>query len=192
MSLIIQKSESLEQLIKGCQKSDPKAQRLLYQQFNRRMFAICKRYLSDPFEAEDAMINGFMKVYGHIRNFEGTGSFEGWMKRIMVNESLSMIRKKKTMHVELDQAELEGELSYDSLAAGLHADELMKLIEELPIGYRTVFNLYAIEGYQHKEIAEMLEIGEGTSKSQLSRARTLLQQALLRLEAKPSISRNHE
>ncbi len=156
------------------------------------MFAICKRYLSDPFEAEDAMINGFMKVYDHIRNFEGTGSFEGWMKRIMVNESLSMIRKKKTMHVELDQAELEGELSYDSLASGLHADELMKLIEDLPIGYRTVFNLYAIEGYQHKEIAEMLEIGEGTSKSQLSRARTLLQQALLRLEAKPSKSRNHE
>jgi RNA polymerase sigma-70 factor (ECF subfamily) len=156
------------------------------------MFAICKRYLSDPFEAEDAMINGFMKVYDHIRNFEGTGSFEGWMKRIMVNESLSMIRKKKTMHVELDQAELEGELSYDSLVSGLHADELMKLIEDLPIGYRTVFNLYAIEGYQHKEIAEMLEIGEGTSKSQLSRARTLLQQALLRLEAKPSKSRNHE
>jgi RNA polymerase sigma-70 factor (ECF subfamily) len=103
-----------------------------------------------------------------------------------------MIRKKKTMHVELDQAELEGELSYDSLVSGLHADELMKLIEDLPIGYRTVFNLYAIEGYQHKEIAEMLEIGEGTSKSQLSRARTLLQQALLRLEAKPSKSRNHE
>ncbi len=156
------------------------------------MFAICKRYLSDAFEAEDAMINGFMKVYDHIRQYEGSGSFEGWMKRIMVNESLSMIRKKKVMHVELDQAEIHGEVSYDAISSTLQADELMKMVEALPIGYRTVFNLYAIEGYNHKEIADMLSVTEGTSKSQLSRARMLLQQALLKQDTKNQNLLRHE
>ena len=192
MNLVIQKSETLEQLVKGCKKADPKAQRMLYQKYNRKMFAICKRYLSDAFEAEDAMINGFMKVYDHVRQYEGSGSFEGWMKRIMVNESLSMIRKKKVMHVELDQAEIHGEVSYDAISSTLQADELMKMVEELPIGYRTVFNLYAIEGYNHKEIADMLSITEGTSKSQLSRARMLLQQALLKQDTKNQNLLRHE
>jgi RNA polymerase sigma factor (sigma-70 family) len=192
MNLVIQKSENLEQLVKGCKKADPKAQRMLYQKYNRKMFAICKRYLSDAFEAEDAMINGFMKVYDHIRQYEGSGSFEGWMKRIMVNESLSMIRKKKVMHVELDQAEIHGEVSYDAISSTLQADELMKMVEALPIGYRTVFNLYAIEGYNHKEIADMLSITEGTSKSQLSRARMLLQQALLKQDTKNQNLLRHE
>ncbi len=178
MRFTIQKSDKLELLIKGCQKGDAGAQRTLYDTYHKRMFALCKRYLTDNFEAEDAMINGFMKVYDHIKNFEGAGSFEGWMKRIMVNEALGLLRKKKVMQVELEQVEHSAELSIDSAYDQMAAEALMQMVEELPIGYRTIFNLYAIEGYSHKEIADMLQISEGTSKSQLSRARQLLQQRL--------------
>lgn len=178
--LTLQKSDKLELLIKGCQKGQAKAQRELYDLYSRRMFALCKRYLSDVFEAEDAMINGFMRVFEHIGRFEASGSFEGWMKRIMVNESLGLIRKKRMMHIEVEEAEHIGTLTSETAFDTLATEDLLRLIESLPIGYRTIFNLYAIEGYAHQEIASMLGITEGTSKSQLSRARMLLQQQLNR------------
>jgi RNA polymerase sigma-70 factor (ECF subfamily) len=176
--LTLQKSDKLELLIKGCQKGQGKAQRALYELYHKRMFALCKRYLADAFEAEDAMINGFVKVFEHIGRYEAAGSFEGWMKRIMVNESLCMIRKKRMMHVEIEEAEIAGTFASETVLEALATEDLMRLVESLPVGYRTIFNLYAIEGYTHQEIAGLLGISEGTSKSQLSRARWILQQQL--------------
>ena len=128
------------------------------------------------------MISGFMKIFGNINQFQGKGSFEGWMRKIMVNESLAFIRKNKSMYLEVDIQVVDYEPNYGWLGDRLEADDLIKLVDELPVGYKTIFNLYAIEGYSHKEIAEMLDISVNTSKSQLSRARTLLQSKLIETE----------
>jgi RNA polymerase sigma factor (sigma-70 family) len=164
-----------EQLVKACQKADPKAQKRVYEKYAPKMLAICKRYISDEMEAEDAMVEGFMKIFGKIDSFKLEGSFEGWMKRIMVNEALMLLRSKKkegfSMSIEQIQVAEEPQYFENNLAV----DDLLNLVASLPTGFRTVFNLYAIEGYAHAEIAEMLNISEGTSKSQLSRARVILQ-----------------
>lgn len=182
MGIIIPLFTSEEQLVKACQKADPKAQKRVYEKYAPKMLAICKRYLADEMEAEDIMIEGFMKVFNKIDSFKLEGSFEGWIKRIMVNEALMSIRSKKRegYSVELDTAqyEIEPHLTPNNL----EADELIKIIESLPTGFRTVFNLYAIEGYSHAEIAKELNISEGTSKSQLSRARVILQNLVQKKE----------
>ncbi len=182
MKLLINKSNSLEKLIAGCKKNSAKAQRELYDQYSGLMFSICKRYIGESTQAEDTMINGFMKIFNNIEQYTGAGSFEGWMKRIIVNESLTFIRKNKNMYLEVDIEAANFEPNYDSLNSKLEADDLMKMVNELPTGYRTVFNLYAIEGFSHKEIAEKLSINVNTSKSQLSRARALLQNKLIESE----------
>lgn len=145
------------------------------------MLAVCKRYLGAGPLAEDVLMEGFMKVFTKIDYFKEQGSFEGWVRRIMVNEALMALRKKGKMKFQ------ETDFSYEVGEAAeaimhLEVEELNRLIESLPTGYKTVFNLYAIEGYTHQEIAEMLGIQEGTSKSQLSRARGLLQQKLNELQ----------
>ena len=184
MKLKIGKSYTLEDLIRGCRKGDPKAQRELYNRLSRRMLGICVRYVSSRQEAEDVMLTGFMKVFDRIGQYKGEGSFEGWIMKIMVNEALSYIRKNKTMWAEVDieHATVKSDTAWAE--SHLNSGDLLKMIEDLPTGYRTVFNLYAIEGFSHKEIGEMLGINENTSKSQLSRARTLLQSRITGLEQK--------
>ncbi len=182
MRLGIYKSTSIEAIVTGCQKGKQKAQRDLYERYSGLMFSICMRYVNNSSQAEDIMIGGFMKVFKNIKQFQGKGSFEGWIRRIMVNESLGFIRKNKSMYLEVEIEAADYEPDYQYLDNQLEAEDLIKLIETLPTGYKTIFNLYAIEGYSHKEISEMMEISINTSKSQLSRARVLLQSKLIPLE----------
>jgi RNA polymerase sigma-70 factor (ECF subfamily) len=175
-------SETEETLIDQCRQGHRQAQRDLYNRYSGTMLAVCSRYLSEKEAAEDVMIGAFMKVFTKIDQFKNEGSFEGWIRRIMVNEALTYIRKNKQMYLQTDLEEAYREPDYAILDNHLHAEDLMKLIAQLPVGYRTVFNMYAIEGFSHKEIAEAMGISENTSKSQLSRARALLQKHLLKRE----------
>lgn len=165
------------ELIEACRRGESKAQQQLYTQFAGMMLGVCIRYVKNQMDAEEVLINGFMKVFQHIGNFEQKGSFEGWIRRIMVNEALMHLRKKEPMHlaIERDTLDISAPAQADT---ELQAEELLQMLNELPAGYRAVFNLYAIEGFSHKEIAEMLQISEGTSKSQLSKARAMLQRML--------------
>jgi len=182
MKLQIQKSALETDLILACKKQHPKAQKALYEKYATQMLGLCRRYIRGEMEAEDVMIRGFMKVFSKINLFEGRGSFEGWMKRIMINEALGFIRKNKAMYLETDIEAADKEPDFTKLSTELEAKDLLKMINELPSGYRTIFNLYAIEGYSHKEISELLGINENTSKSQLSRARMHLQKKLIEAE----------
>lgn len=182
MKLQIQKSTLETDLVKACKKQNAKAQRMLYEKYAPSMLGLCRRYVKGELEAEDVMIKGFMKVFSKIELFEGKGSFEGWMRRIMINESLGYIRKNKAMYLETDIEAADKEPDFDKMSTALETKDLLKMISELPSGYRTIFNLYAIEGYSHKEIGELLGINENTSKSQLSRARMHLQRKLLETE----------
>lgn len=179
MKLKIQKSIAEEVLIEKCRKNDSRAQASIYEKYFSKMMAICMRYVKEKNEAEDIMIQGFMKAFSKIEQFKQEGSFEGWLRRIMVNESLTYLRRNKSMYLEVDIENADREPNYATLTTHLEAEDLMKMVGELPMGYRTVFNLYAIEGYSHKEIGEQLGITVNTSKSQLSRARNMLQNMLL-------------
>lgn len=163
------------QLVKALRNADPKAQRQVYEKYSSRMLALCFRYICDDMAAEDVMVEGFLKVFSKIEQFNSEGSFEGWIRRIMVNEALGYLRKQKRILEDKLSDETDNFPDYAQADQNLETEELLKLIEALPTGYRTVFNLYAIEGYAHIEIAEMLGITESTSKSQLHRARALLQ-----------------
>jgi len=163
----------MEHLLEPCRAGDKKAQHELYQRMSPVLMGICRRYLTRIEEAEEALSNAFIKILTRLDRYSGEGSFEGWMKRITVRECLTYLRRGKNPF-DLDW---EG----DVVAPALHSDgaaHLLQLIQALPVGYRTVFNLYAIEGYQHDEIATMLEISVGTSKSQLSKARKMLKNQL--------------
>lgn len=170
------------ELIDGCKKRDRHAQRFLYEHYSGRMLSLCCRYVKDKMDAEDVMVVAFTKVFDRISQFKGEGSFEGWVRRIMVNESLTYLRKNKSMYLETDIEAAEREPDYEKLGGELEAEDLRKLIADLPSGYRIVFNLYAIDGYSHQEIATQLGVSENTSKSQLSRARALLQRKLNELD----------
>ena len=182
MDLIIKKSINEQSLVEGCRRSDSKAQKDVYDRFSGRMLGVCRRYINDVPEAEGVMVTGFLKVFDKIDQFSGNGSFEGWIRRIMVNESLLYLRKNKNMYLEVDIEYAETEPNYSLVTEHVNAEELLTMINGLSVGYRTVFNLYAIEGYSHKEIAEKLSINENTSKSQLSRARALLQKQVIERE----------
>jgi RNA polymerase sigma factor (sigma-70 family) len=173
--------QSEEALVKACQNGDPKAQRRVYEKYSPKMLGICFRYLHDDFEAEDVLIEGFMRVFDKINSFKLEGSFEGWIRRIMVNEALMYIRSKKKFEYQTSYDDILYEPEPEQFATDLETEDLLKMIEKLPTGYRTVFNLYAIEGYSHAEIAQSLGITESTSKSQLSRARVYLQEQLVKL-----------
>lgn len=170
---------SEDELIRQCLHNDAKAQELFYQRFAPKMYGICLRFAKNQMEAEDVMQEGFVKVFINLKSFRGEGSLEGWIRRTMVNTAINYY-KKKIKHqkdVEIDQD--EPRLSQASEAIhDLSAQELLKIISDLPAGYRMVFNLNIIEGYTHKEIGELLNISENTSKSQLSRARRTLQKKL--------------
>jgi RNA polymerase sigma-70 factor (ECF subfamily) len=168
-----------EELVQRCIRKEPKAQEYLYKTFSGRMLGICSRYTDTIEEAEDIMQDAFIKIFNKIDGFKGNGSLEGWMKRIMVNTALDAFRKNKNFrhNIDIETIEYTSE-THQHVLESMGAKDLLKLIKTMPRGFRTIFNLYAIEGYAHKEIADMLEISESTSKSQYSRARTYLQKIL--------------
>jgi RNA polymerase sigma-70 factor (ECF subfamily) len=165
-------------LIQGCLRRDRTAQKLLYDTFSAKMYGLCCRYVKDSMEAEDILITAFTKIFEKIDQFKQEGSFEGWIRRIVVNEALTSLRKKRSLYLETDLEQADYDPNYKNLSDHLEAEDLLAIVNELPAGYRIVFNMYAIDGYSHKEIAEHLGISENTSKSQLSRARTYLQKIL--------------
>lgn len=175
----------LNQIIKACKKNDSKAQRLLYEKYDSRFFAVCKRYFTNVHEAEDALVKGFLKIFQHIDSYNNEGNFEGWMHRIIVNECLMELRKKKSIFMNIDNYSLQ--LASDVNISTNENGSAMKLLNTLPEGCRIVFTLYVIEGYKHKEIAEQLNISEGTSKSQLNLAKTKLKNIL---EKYPNLKAN--
>lgn len=175
-------------IIKGCLKNDRACQKALYEQFYSKMLGVCLRYCRDRDEAKDVLHEGFMKVFNGLKNFSGNGSFEGWIRRIMVNTSIDHLRKNKqnylivsTVYANERASNLADEISDDDLAVVIDKEEILRAIQELTPAYRTVFNLYVIEEYTHKEIAELLDISEGTSKSNLSKAKFNLKKSLMHL-----------
>ncbi|ADR21341.1 DNA-directed RNA polymerase sigma-70 factor [Marivirga tractuosa] len=188
MKVFINKSKTEEDLIAGCIKQKASAQQALFDKYSGKMLGLCRRYVKDVLEAEGVMITAFTKIFERIGQYTGEGNFEGWMKRIMVNESLQYLRKHKNMQLNMDIEEAHHLPNLDAMEDHLQTEDLMQMIAELPVGYRTVFNLYAIEGFSHKEIAEQLKINENTSKSQLSRARVYLQKRLAEMEQEIAIS----
>lgn len=171
------------EIIKGCAKHDRRAQQMLYDRYSRFLLAICMRYASDRAEAEDILQDSLLKVYFSIRDYSGTGSFAGWLRKIAVNTAITHYHRhlKYRYHVEIEEyASAEtGTISFEEDL--FSSDELFMVLNELPSGYRMVFNLYAVEGYKHKEIASMLGIDINTSKSQYSRARAVLREKLDKL-----------
>lgn len=170
------------ELIEACRRNDRTAQKALFERMAPRMLSVCRRYVRDRMEAEDVLVMSFTKIFERIGQYKGEGSFEGWVRRTVVNESLTFLRKNKMMYLETDLETAERESGPALQETGLEAEDLLRLIQELPAGYRMVFNLYAIDGFSHKEIAEQMGITESTSKSQLSRARTHLQARLQQSE----------
>jgi RNA polymerase sigma-70 factor (ECF subfamily) len=162
-------------LIEGCIRGDRKMQYELYERFSPKMYGVCLRYAANAEEAEDILQEGFMKVFKKIGSYRGDGSFEGWIRRIFVNTAIEHFRKKSYLQPITEQEESSIEGKYVSVLDSLAEKDIIKLIQQLSPGYRTVFNMYVIEGYTHKQIADILKISEGTSKSQLSRAKLILQ-----------------
>jgi RNA polymerase sigma factor (sigma-70 family) len=182
MLRIIPFFQSESQLLTALKRNDNRAQKVVYERYSGKMMAVCVRYIANRSDAEETMIDGFMRAFDRISQFREEGSFEGWLRRIMVTESLMFLRKTKSWRQEISLDEVTTEPDYDWADSSLEADDLLRLVGQLPDGYRTIFNLYAIEGYTHQEIANELGISEGTSKSQLSRARLWLQTSLVKLE----------
>lgn len=162
-------------LLRGCLDGDRRMQEELYRRFSPRMYAVCLRYAGKAEEAEDILQEGFIKVFKKLDSFRGDGSFEGWMRRIFVNTAIEHFRRKRYLIPVTEKEENTLEGKYTSVLDELGAKDILALVQELSPGYRTVFNMYVVEGYTHKEIADMLGISEGTSKSQLSRAKVILQ-----------------
>jgi len=183
MEFEIYRAKDVE-LIEGCRRQDRQAQKRLYDQYASKFYALCCRYIKDKMEAEDVLITAFTKILNRIDQYTGEGNFEGWMRKVVVNDALSYLRRSKNMYLETDISAADYEPDYEKLENQLEAEDLLKMIEALPTGYRIVFNLYAIEGYSHKEIGDQLGISENTSKSQLSRARAALQKCLVESEQK--------
>jgi len=181
--MFLEQKYTTEELITRCKAGERKAQELLYKQYAAKMLGVCNRYATDRMEAEDMLQNGFIKVFQKLADYRGEGSFEGWVRRIMVHSSIEYYRKHHRMMQLVDLEESGTEISVNPLAsAKLEAKDLLLLIQQLAPGYRIVFNLYAIEGYSHKEIGEMIGITEGASKSQLSRARSILKEQVAKME----------
>jgi RNA polymerase sigma-70 factor (ECF subfamily) len=172
-----------QQIIDGCAKHNKKAQQSLYDKYSRLLLAVCLRYAADKAEAEDILQDSFLKIFFSIKDFSGTGSFIGWLRKIAVNTAITHYHKnlKYRYHVDIEE--------YVSVETGVTSfeedyftsEELFMILNELPAGYRMVFNLYAVEGYKHKEIAEILGIDTNTSKSQYSRAKAVIRDKLVNL-----------
>lgn len=180
--LLTEREESL--LIQTCLQGNRAAQQRLYQLYSPKLLGVCYRYASSSEEAEDMLQEGFVRIFQKLHTFRFQGSFEGWMRRIIVNSAINILRKYQHLKYETDVEEahyLQSDVS-DAILQ-MHTREVISLISALPKGYRTVLNLYAIEGYSHKEIGDMLGIGESSSRSQFTRAKSLLAKRLNRLES---------
>ena len=177
---VIDLHQQQKEIIARALENNRQAQQKIYEQFAPKMLSVCRQYIKDLHNAEDIMITAYMKVFSNLKNFEHKGSFEGWIRRIMINECISYIRVQKK--VSFLEDEYYKEESFNNTESKFNVDDIQFLIDDLPDGYRMVFNLYAIEGYKHKEIASLLGINEGTSKSQLSHARKLLQKQISSLK----------
>ena len=177
---VINLNQEEEKIIQLAVDNNRSAQQKIYSQFSPKMLSVCRQYIKDIHQAEDIMITAFMKVFVNLKNFQHSGSFEGWIRRIMVNECISHIRVQKKVSF-LDE-ENYSEDSFNNIESQFSVEDIQYLIDGLPDGYKMIFNLYAIEGYKHQEIADMLGISEGTSKSQLSHARKILKERIIKLK----------
>jgi len=173
------------ELILRCLEQEVAAQNQFYRRYASKMFGICLRYAGNAMEAEDILQDGFIRIYRSLHHFRFEGSLEGWVRRIIVNTAINHQKKnmKLKYEVELTEINLHATLSEDAVS-NLSKEELLRIIHSLPAGYRTVFNLYVIEGYNHKEIGALLGVSENTSKTQLMRARLSIQETLKKLEVK--------
>jgi RNA polymerase sigma factor (sigma-70 family) len=168
-----------QELINGCIKNNANCQRMLFEQYAGVMMTVCLRYSTDHTEAEDMLQEGFVRVFRYIKQYKSEGSFEGWIKRIVVNAALRILQKKVIRFSEMTE-ELRDIRQQDAgILSSLNEREILKLISNLPPGYRIIFNLYVLEGYSHDEIAVLLKINSGTSRSQLAKARRTLQEQIL-------------
>ena len=167
-------------LIQGCINGDRRMQEELYKRFSSKMFAVCLRYAGNSDDAQDILQDGFVKIYKNLSRFRSEGSFEGWIRRIFVNTAIEHLRRRKFLKPIDEKA--ENTLPYKEVTVldSLGEKDIMNLISELSPGYRTVFNMYVVEGYTHKEVGDILGISEGTSKSQLARARMILQDKVVK------------
>jgi len=172
----ITNKQNTEAIIRGCIKGKSKYFEALYKLYADKMFAVCRYYTKDYTEAEDILHEGFIKVFESITKFKNTGSFEGWIRRIMVNTALEKFRKNNKMHFVSDDNINIDDTKIVNVESEISAKELFEMINELTPKYKMVFNLFALEGYSHKEISQMLGISEGTSKSNLARARIILKE----------------
>ena len=177
---VINLHQEEKELIELAVENNRHAQQKIYSKFAPKMLSVCRQYIKDVHQAEDIMITAFMKVFTNMKNFENKGSFEGWIRRIMVNECISFIRVDKKVKFIEDENYTEG--SFNNIESQFSVEDIQFLIDNLPEGYRMIFNLYAIEGFKHHEIATLLGISEGTSKSQLSNARKVLQDNIKKLK----------
>lgn len=169
-----------DQIIEGCKTGDMFSQRALWDKYSKKLFAVSSRYLQNSEDAEDALIESFVKIYNSIGKFRSESSLETWMRRIVVNQSINKIRARKSIY-ETDVDGINPVPFDDSQFEEMDVQQILKLVQELPDGFRTVFNMYAIDGYSHKEIADSLGIQEGTSRSQFAKARRSLAQSLNQL-----------
>ena len=174
--------DNLDKVWTACLQKNRKAQFELYQMFSKKMFAVCIRYTENEQEAEDVLQIGFLKVFNNCNAYKGNGSLEGWIRRVIINTALELHRKNKYVYADDADKHLQNITSPQETQHAIYYKDLLSLVKTLPLGYRTVFNLAIIEGYSHKEIASMLSISEGSSKSQLSRARVWLQEKLIGIE----------
>lgn len=174
----LHKNESV--LIKKAIKKNREAQHVLFEMHAPKMLSVCRYYIKDVQQAEEAMLNGFFKVFTNLKSFKNEGSFEGWIRRIMVRESISFLRQQKKMEFPTEIVEFDKSTS-NNIKTNIEVAEIQQLVDNMPEGYRVVFVMYAIEGYKHHEIAEILNISQGTSKSQLFKARKMLQEKIKEL-----------
>ena len=177
---VIQLHKNESQLIKRATQNNRDAQRILFEMHSPKMLSVCRYYIKDVHHAEEVMLNGFFKVFKYLDTFKREGSFEGWIRRIMVREAISFLRQKKELEFVSEDIEIHDQQVH-TLDSEMNIAEIQQIIDRLPEGYKMVFVMYAIEGYKHHEIAKMLNITEGTSKSQLFKARKLLQQNIKQL-----------
>jgi RNA polymerase sigma-70 factor (ECF subfamily) len=175
---VISLHKNYNRLISKSKKGNRKAQHELYELFAPKMLSVCRQYLKNLEVAEEVMLAGFLKVFTHLDSFKNEGSFEGWIRRIMVNEAISRLRKKEKLFFK-EETEIENSTDHVAyIETSLEVNEIQKMIDALPDGYKTVFVLYGVEGYKHSEIAELLQISENTSKTQLFKARKMLQKMI--------------
>ncbi|TVZ58785.1 RNA polymerase sigma-70 factor (ECF subfamily) [Flavobacteriaceae bacterium MAR_2010_105] len=177
---VIQLNTNHVELIQNATKNNRDAQRVLFDTHAPKMLSVCRYYIKDVHNAEGVMLNAFFKAFINLKNFKHEGSFEGWLRKIMVRESISFLRQQKQIEFSIEDVHPSQDYG-NNIKTEIEVAEIQQIIDELPEGYKMVFVMYAVEGYKHNEIAEMLNISEGTSKSQLFKARQLLQQQIKKL-----------